>query len=110
MNFKIRPAEFPADYTGIAGVLNAAYADWPVTPEKLKRQETQHDHGELEIRMVNDADNIAMLALNTKLGFKRHSTTIRYVKYLAETPDAPPCFWNTHRSRPVARYRSPERS
>jgi GNAT superfamily N-acetyltransferase len=52
---------------------------------KLRGIRYAQDHGQWEIRTVNDSVNTAVLALNARLGFQRDGATIRFVKHVEKT-------------------------
>ncbi len=53
--FYIRPAQFPADYPGIAQMRNAEAPDWPVTAEELAREDDLRDQNDPRIVLVAEA-------------------------------------------------------
>jgi RimJ/RimL family protein N-acetyltransferase len=68
----------------MTGVLRAFRGNGVATALKLRGIRYAQEHGNRRLWAVNDSVNVAMLALNQKLGFVRGGANVRYVKRFAK--------------------------
>jgi mycothiol synthase len=68
----------------MTGVLPAYRGKRLATLLKLRGIRYAQEHGNRAISTTNDSPNVAMLALNARLGFQRQGATIRFVKRIGK--------------------------